>query len=116
MVIQESSQSGAYILEGSGRLDFKARHMFQTAMKAAQTSKESHIVFDLSDVTFVDSAGLALLILANRESKEHNVLFSLCQPRDTIKEVFELTNMAKHVSIFNSMADALSHKQQPVLR
>ena len=115
MVIQERSQHDTYILEGSGRMDFKARHVFQAAMKAAQASEASHIVFDLSGITFIDSAGLALIILANRECVERNVTYSLCQPQGSVKDVFELTNMIKHMTVFDTLKCALSHQPRTVL-
>ena len=34
-------------------MDFKAGHMFQSAMKTVQASGVSHIVFDLREVSFI---------------------------------------------------------------
>ncbi|MDH5429929.1 MAG: STAS domain-containing protein [Nitrospirota bacterium] len=116
MVIQERSQQGCCILEGSGRMDFKARHAFQVAMKTAQTSGAAHIVFDLKEVSFIDSAGLALLVLANRGCEERNVRFSLCQPQNPVKDVLELTNMGKHFPISESLETALLFTHQPLIR
>lgn len=116
MVIQETFENGMYILEGSGRMDFKARHVFQNAMKTARASGASHIVFNLSEITFIDSAGLALIILATRGCGECNVRFSLCQPGDTVKDVLRLTNMEKHIAIFDTLEASRSHKHRPVLQ
>lgn len=115
MVIQERSQHGCYILEGSGRMDFKARHVFQCAMKTAQASGASRIVFDLREVSFIDSAGLALLVLAKRGCGELNVRFSLCQPQNTVSDVLELTNMQKHLTIFETLETALSSTHTPLI-
>ncbi|MDH5585721.1 MAG: STAS domain-containing protein [Nitrospirota bacterium] len=116
MVIQERLQQGCYILERSGRMDFKAGHMFQSAMKTVQASGVSHIVFDLREVSFIDSAGLALLILANRGCRELNVRFSLCQPQHSAGDVFELTNMRKHLTIVGTVESALSSTSQSITR
>ena len=116
MVIEETFQNGVYILEGSGRMDFKTRHVFQNAIKTALASETSHIVFNLSGISFIDSAGLALFVLANRECGEHNVQLSLCQPQDTVKDILELTTMNKHMTVFDTLKCALSHQPRAVLR
>ncbi len=116
MVIQETIQNGMYILDGTGRMDFKARHVFQNAMKAARASEATHIVFDLSNVPFIDSAGLALIILASRECEEQKIKYSVCQPQKSVKDIFELTNLAKHISIFDTLQSALSHQHRSVLQ
>ncbi len=37
-------------------MDFKAQHVFQNTMKTARASGAPHIVYNLSGITFIDSA------------------------------------------------------------
>ncbi len=109
MVIQQTSQKEACILESSGHIDFNARNDIHNAMKTAMASGSRHILFNLKGITFIDSAGLGLLMLASKECNTANVRFSLCQPEKYVKDVLALTNINQQIPIFDSLEQALSH-------
>ncbi len=66
MIINESTQGAAYILQLSGSLDFKAREAFQNAIKNGQDSGLKCLILDFQDVHFIDSSALGLLNLPAR--------------------------------------------------
>ena len=111
-MIHETSQNGVCILEGSGRLDFHKRKEFQKSIKQSLESGSQHIVFNLKVLTYIDSAGLGLLLLAAKECQQSNVRFSLCKPEDYVKDVLDLANMESQIPIFETLEKALSYKPQ----
>jgi len=110
MMIHEATQNGACILEGSGRLDFNTRKEILNAIKSALASGSRHIVFNLKDVTFIDSSGLGILLLASKDCDQSKVCFSLCASEGYVKDVLALGRIQKQIPIFDSLEQALSHR------
>ncbi len=110
MMIQETSQNGTTILEGSGRLDFNTRKEIQNAVKSAIASGSRSIVFSLKDVSYIDSAGLGILLLASKGCNQSNVSFSLCAIEGYVNNVLDIGNIKQQIPIFDSLGQALSHR------
>jgi anti-sigma B factor antagonist len=64
-------------------------------------------VVDLSDVTFMDSTGIGVLLNAMTHfSARHGELVLVC-PSQMILRPFELAGVAEHLKIVDSRAEAL---------
>jgi len=74
--ITEQVEGDRIILSLSGRFDFRARQPFQASIDQAKRSKPKQIILNFSKVPFINSAGLALLILTYKDLKECNVSLS----------------------------------------
>jgi anti-anti-sigma factor len=71
--------------------------------------KRLHIVLDINEVSFICSAALGLLLEYNKKSQTRRQQFILCGARDDIKKLFVLTELNKHLSMFESYNDASRH-------
>lgn len=72
-------------------------------------SKRKHLLLDLGEMTFICSAALGMMLDYNRKYSAGRLRFVLCNLRDDIRKLFVITELHKHLAIFNSAADALSH-------
>ena len=108
MVIGESTQGAAYVLQLSGAFDFKARTVFQDAIKKGQDSGGKRIVLDFQDVSFIDSSALGLLNLAAVALKKEDIELRMVNPKDTVLKILVLVNIQKTVPIFSNMEEALA--------
>ena len=75
----------------SGRIDAGAAPMVRSAAREAMKSGTRHIVIDLSEVTFMSSSGLRILLLLARELRATGGDVRLCAARPQVAEVFRLT-------------------------
>jgi anti-sigma B factor antagonist len=57
---------GAVVLHASGELDVAGAPGFRQALAEAVATGRAQVVLDLADVTFLDSAGLAVIFGAQR--------------------------------------------------
>lgn len=57
------------------------------------------VVFDLSDVPFIDSAGLGALIGAVRRKRETGADGAVCSPRPSVKRVLDLIGLGRIVEV-----------------
>ena len=77
MMIEMVPSSGAgIVLKLIGRLNFAARQKFQEAIKDARAANAKSITLNLEQVSYIDSAGLGLLMLTYKELSEAGISFN----------------------------------------
>ena len=67
MKIMEQTVNHVVTLQLEGNFTYNQRRAFQEAIKKACQQNGEHIVIDLSQVVFVDSAALGLLMVTHRQ-------------------------------------------------
>ncbi len=81
-----SDDPGAPIIELSGEIDLHTRHVLQDALR--EVDGDSPVVIDLTDVTFMDSAGLQVLLSTRRRAP-----VTIRGARPFLHRVFELAGL-----------------------
>ena len=90
------------ILQPSGILDkANAAPLRQQIMNEVENGTDILLV-DLKNVTFMDSAGLAGLVLALKTVRAGGSTMFLCSMSEPIKTLFELTNMNRVFQIYST--------------
>ncbi|HYM20814.1 MAG TPA: STAS domain-containing protein [Candidatus Kapabacteria bacterium] len=69
------------------------------------------LVIDLSDVTYVDSAGLSALLLARRQQSSHEGDVRLVNVSDDVRSLLELTQLNRVFPIYETVQQALEAPQ-----
>lgn len=88
------------IIEPSGILDkSNASPLRQQIMNEVENGIDILLV-DLENVTFMDSAGLAALVLALKTVRAGGSQMFLCSMNEPVKTLFELTNMSRVFQIY----------------
>ena len=83
-----------------GQLEFFAQKPFRAAMAQAQISKPKEIILNFVGVTFIDSAGLELLMGAQRDLWDPNCTLTFVVERgQQVHEFFNLVNVGKKFCI-----------------
>jgi anti-sigma B factor antagonist len=86
--------SGAQIVTLRGELDSSNATSLETAVTAITAQHPQRLVFDLTELSFMDSAGIAVLI--NTTTK---TIVSLRNPSPIIRRVLEATGLAEVLPI-----------------
>jgi anti-sigma B factor antagonist len=81
--------SGAAVVSVSGDLDISNAASLQAAVAAVTAQSPERLIFDLSDLRFMDSAGIAVLIGAAGEVSA----VQLRGPSPVVRRVIELTGL-----------------------
>lgn len=91
----------------SGRLDAMNAQMLKETFNQIIEGGVTHLVVDLEQVPFIDSAGLAVLVSALKSTRRvgGSVLLSGIQPQ--ARTVFSLTMLDRVFSIYPSVKAAL---------
>ena len=74
-----------------GDLDMSTAAKLDDAVRAAEATHAKRIVIDLSEVTFMDSTGLKLLLEAGARARANSNRLRLIRGSRRVQRVFELT-------------------------
>jgi anti-anti-sigma factor len=81
-----------------GELDMDTAPELREAIVTAFAGSR-YVVADLSDLTFLDSSGLAVLAVAHKRAAECGARFEIANPREQARKLMELTGVANVVPI-----------------
>ena len=82
-------------LKLEGNFTYTQRKPFQGMLKAVSVEGIEHIVIDLSQVAFLDSAGIRAPDDFHRQVQGRKRTLSLAYPQPTVRQIIELANLHK---------------------
>jgi anti-anti-sigma factor len=85
----------------AGTLDGVTSPLLEDAL-APLLDSVHHVVFDLTDLKFISSAGIRVLLKARKELKAADGSFAMKNLQPQIQKVFEIIGSLPGVSIFTS--------------
>ena len=94
-----------------GRLDTAGVDRIETKFVAALVPRGLSAIVDLSQVDFVASMGLRVLISVARSLSRKNARLVLFAPQEGVREVFESVSLGDLIPIRETEADALAALQ-----
>jgi anti-sigma B factor antagonist len=81
-----------FTLKPDGEVDMARAEELQPGWLAAvDEHRPERLVIDLSDVTFIDSGGLSLLVILNGKQAERGGTTILANPAPTVRRVLAIT-------------------------
>jgi anti-anti-sigma factor len=75
----------------SGEFTFADHAAFRELADRLFQTKDESLVIDLSQLQFIDSAGLGMLLLARDEASKGSRKLILAQPQGQVKRMFSVT-------------------------
>jgi anti-anti-sigma factor len=90
-----------------GRLDTPGVGQIEGRFTAQLLPRRRHAMVDMSQVEFITSLGLRMLISTARLLGRDNARFVLFAPQEPVQEVFDSVSLAELIPIFADEADAL---------
>jgi anti-sigma B factor antagonist len=101
-------QYRANVLPLEGDIDLHVSPAVTESLNAMIKKKPELIVIDLSPATYIDSAGVAALILAMQEVEAYGGNFFLSGLQETIRTIFETSRLDGIFRIFPDVDAALA--------
>jgi anti-sigma B factor antagonist len=93
------------IAEPAGALNAANAASFQRQLAALLFSDCQSVLVDLSQVETLDSAGLMVLISAQTAARQQQKQFGICGVSPSIRIIFEVTQLDRAFTLFDSRAD-----------
>ncbi|MCK6494591.1 MAG: STAS domain-containing protein [Nitrospira sp.] len=110
MKITKELRDKTATLRLEGNFTYTQRKPFQEVIQAVCAQKVDHIIVDLSQVGFVDSAALGLLMITHRQLQADKRQLSLAYPQPTVRQIIELANLHKNIPFIEAPAPGLAKK------
>jgi anti-anti-sigma factor len=74
-----------------GELDLASAHAIEERLAAIEERRPERVVTDLGGLTFIDSSGLRVLLLADSRAREQGFELLLAPGHEPVQRVFEMT-------------------------
>jgi anti-sigma B factor antagonist len=96
------------VLPLEGDIDLHVSPVVTESLTEMIKKKPKRIVIDLSRVTYIDSAGIAALIVAMQEVEAYDGKFFLAGVQETLRSIFETSRLDRTFRIFPDVDAALA--------
>ena len=83
----------------AGELDISTAQQLEDDLKRVESERPELIVLDLRELSFMDSTGLRLLILADQRAKEDARRLAIGRGNEMIQRVLRLTRLDERLEI-----------------
>ena len=107
--IHEREESGVTILELDGRVTLgEGSGQLRNKLKELLSQGKTRLVLDLSEVTYIDSAGLGTLVASHHSAKSQGASLKLAHLGSKFQEVLQITKLLTVFDVYNSEAEAVA--------
>ncbi len=110
MKITQEIHNKKATLRLEGNFTYTQRKPFQEVLKTVSTGDVQEVVIDLSQVAFLDSAALGLLMISHRQLEAERRKLSLAYPQPTVRQIIELANLHKTIPMIDAGVSTLAKK------
>ncbi|MFI0351750.1 STAS domain-containing protein [Actinomadura sp. 9N407] len=101
-------EHGLTVVKISGEIDVFTSPRLREMLLDIIDSGAAHLVVDLSEVTFLDSTGLGVLVGIYHRLRARDGSMSFMGANDRVRRVFHVTQLTKIFVLHASLADALA--------
>ena len=105
-VISTEKSGDACIVRLAGELDLYNAHAVREALLAACADGPERVIVDLSEVEFIDSTALGVLIEARSRMSDRSG-FRLAAPGLETRRALEVSGLDRHFLVHDTVAEAL---------
>ena len=105
MQIATTPGSDRYVITVSGEVDLATSPDLDAAIIAALDSGAGSFVVDLTDVSFMDSSGLGVIVRGLKRCREADKDLDLVITNERVLKVFGITGLDQVIPIHDSLED-----------
>lgn len=105
--IIDETENGVAICRFRGRLDGSTSTQADEHLIALAGKEVGDLVLDFSELEYMSSAGLRVLLMAAKRAKKGKVRLMLAGPQEGVKQVLEISGFASILEIHPTREKAL---------
>jgi anti-sigma B factor antagonist len=93
------------VISMRGELDLSSAPPLRELLARLFTSEQpSHLVFDLTDLIYLDSTGLSVFVTAHKRAEEAGMDLRLADPNPSVRRLLEITALDRIFTIVDTAA------------
>lgn len=105
--VNDYLEQNAAIVSVTGELDLMTAPQFRESLLEAQASEKALVIVDLTNVTFIDSTAIGVLVGAFKRLRDGGIGMIIATQSPRVLRVFEVTDLDQLIKIVPSVEDAL---------
>ncbi len=109
MEMKEETRGDVRIVGLRGRLDASTTPPIEQRIAGLLDQGEKRLVFDLSELTYISSLGLRVLIVVAKSMQRTGGKLALAGLSDHIHEIFKIAGFTTVFSIYPNLEEAVAH-------
>ena len=104
---KKSQVQESLILELAGEVDLNCSVELRGHLLESLETKPARLILDLSEVSFMDSSGLATLVEALQLSRKQAISLRLSGLQPRVKSLFEIARLDQLFELYDNQQEAL---------
>ncbi len=109
MSMETVEQGSVNVVQLTGRLDAALAPEVRRQVEEMIQNGRNRFLFDLEDVSFVDSSGLAVFVNALQNARAAGGDVALLKPQPPVQSILQLTRLQNIIQVYSSSDEAVSH-------
>jgi anti-anti-sigma factor len=105
-------EPGVAILDLHGDIDGRAEDVLERAYTTAEGQHPAAILLNASQVTYINSKGIALLVVLLRRATKSGRRLWICGLNEHYQEIFRITRLSDYIAVSPDETSALAEIQQ----
>lgn len=99
--------AGQAVVATEGAIDLYTAGILRDELARLDATGSHRVVVDMTDLDFLDSTGLGVLIGGRKAVTAHGGVLKLVCPQERFRKLFRITSLDKVFPIFASLSEAL---------
>ncbi len=108
MEISTERKGSVLVATTEERIDGVNARAFQDALQAAIEDTDRAVIIDLSQLTYISSAGLRVILLIARTLQRQDGNLAVCSLSDPVLEVFQISGFDQIIKTYGTQEEAVS--------
>lgn len=108
MNIETEQRDDILIIRPRGRLDSSTSPALEQLLTDQLAAGCERLVFDFSDLHYISSAGLRVVLMAGKKLRARNGTLVLSGLQDIVREVFDMSGFLSLFAVADSLDQALA--------
>lgn len=104
----ESSGATYTVVVLAGEVDATNSDEMYGVLESVVTQQPRLLIVDMSELSFMDSTGLRMLLRSSRTLDQQGGVLALAAPQTAVARVLQLTRADQLIPVYQSVADAIA--------
>ena len=108
MNINAERKGQTLIVRPAGKIEGTNADDFHQELMGTLNETDQAVILNLRQITYISSAGLRIIAMANNHAQANSMSFMLCNPNVPVRAVFTTSGLDRLIPIHETEHEALS--------
>lgn len=111
MAISTERHGSVLAIKAEGRIDGSNAADFLKSVEGVIDQNDTGVILDFSDLNYISSAGLRIILLIAKDLRQRSVMFAVCSLSSSVAEIFMISGFDQIIDLHADSAAAIAALQ-----